>query len=175
MLKPSPPAQHATVVQSLHRCRWPHPELGPWEPNCPGPCLHKLGWPERDIADTDIALASTVMMRHGLTTHTFNRIVVQSASRKGGKALKKGDLPSKVCLCCGRPFTWRKKWESCWDEVRRVCLLSALRNALCIALANGELILAAFHRYCSDRCRNQSKGLQSTRRAVDVPQLGHSL
>nr|WP_233702410.1 DUF2256 domain-containing protein [Duffyella gerundensis] len=26
---------------------------------------------------------------------------------------------------CGLPFTWRKKWERCWDEVR----------------------------YCSERCR----------------------
>ncbi|HBW00470.1 MAG TPA: DUF2256 domain-containing protein [Bacteroidetes bacterium] len=38
---------------------------------------------------------------------------------------KKRDLPSKVCATCGRPFTWRKKWEKVWDEVR----------------------------YCSERCR----------------------
>lgn len=38
---------------------------------------------------------------------------------------KKGDLPTKVCATCGLPFTWRKKWEKVWDEVR----------------------------YCSDRCR----------------------
>lgn len=31
--------------------------------------------------------------------------------------VKKGDLPSKVCVVCNRPFTWRKKWERCWDEV----------------------------------------------------------
>lgn len=41
------------------------------------------------------------------------------------KAPNKADLPSKVCLCCGRPFTWRKKWAKVWDEVK----------------------------YCSDRCR----------------------
>ena len=23
----------------------------------------------------------------------------------------------KDCVICGRPFTWRKKWERCWDEV----------------------------------------------------------
>ncbi|MFQ3585076.1 MAG: DUF2256 domain-containing protein [Cyanobacteriota bacterium] len=39
---------------------------------------------------------------------------------------KKSDLPSKMCLTCGRPFTWRKKWAKCWQEVK----------------------------YCSDRCRN---------------------
>ena len=42
---------------------------------------------------------------------------------------KKSDLPSKVCLCCGRPFVWRKKWAKVWDEVK----------------------------YCSDRCRHQRK------------------
>ena len=38
---------------------------------------------------------------------------------------RKGDLPTKICATCGRPFVWRKKWERVWDEVR----------------------------YCSDRCR----------------------
>lgn len=42
------------------------------------------------------------------------------------KMQKKGDLPQKTCLVCARPFTWRKKWEKVWDEVK----------------------------YCSDRCRN---------------------
>ena len=37
---------------------------------------------------------------------------------RGGKNVKKSDLPSKVCVVCGRPFTWRKKWERCWDEVQ---------------------------------------------------------
>ena len=64
-----------------------------------------------------------------------------------GKHRKKGDLPSKVCVHCNRPFNWcapargrlllraarhvsaepladawrrrrRKKWEACWDEVK---------------------------------------------------------
>ena len=34
-----------------------------------------------------------------------------------GKTVKKGDLPQKTCVTCGRPFTWRKKWERVWDEV----------------------------------------------------------
>jgi hypothetical protein len=41
------------------------------------------------------------------------------------KGVKKQNLPSKVCETCGRPFTWRKKWERDWEQVR----------------------------YCSDRCR----------------------
>jgi hypothetical protein len=38
---------------------------------------------------------------------------------------KKSELPSKLCLCCQRPFAWRKKWERDWAQVK----------------------------YCSDRCR----------------------
>ena len=26
-------------------------------------------------------------------------------------------LPTKDCVVCNRPFTWRKKWESNWDEI----------------------------------------------------------
>lgn len=43
------------------------------------------------------------------------------------KMRKKSDLPTKICLTCGRPFAWRKAWARVWDEVR----------------------------YCSDRCRKE--------------------
>jgi len=33
----------------------------------------------------------------------------------------------KVCVVCGRPFQWRKKWKTVWAEVK----------------------------YCSERCRGQ--------------------
>lgn len=33
------------------------------------------------------------------------------------RGVKKENLPEKVCVVCNRPFTWRKKWERCWDEV----------------------------------------------------------
>jgi hypothetical protein len=39
--------------------------------------------------------------------------------------MSKTNLPEKPCQTCGRPFSWRKKWEKVWDEVK----------------------------YCSDRCR----------------------
>ena len=45
---------------------------------------------------------------------------------------KKSDLPSKDCVCCGRPFNWRKKWEKVWDEVK----------------------------YCSDRCRQTKQAVK---------------
>ncbi|MFN5726211.1 MAG: DUF2256 domain-containing protein, partial [Pseudanabaena sp.] len=31
-------------------------------------------------------------------------------THKGNKSF----LPSKDCVVCGKPFTWRKKWERCW-------------------------------------------------------------
>ncbi|WP_100342414.1 DUF2256 domain-containing protein [Mucilaginibacter auburnensis] len=34
------------------------------------------------------------------------------------KGVKKQDLPQKICAVCGRPFSWRKKWEKVWDEVK---------------------------------------------------------
>ena len=32
--------------------------------------------------------------------------------------IKKQHLPEKICAACARPFTWRKKWEKAWDQVR---------------------------------------------------------
>ncbi|MFJ4345595.1 DUF2256 domain-containing protein [Pseudomonas sp. NPDC089401] len=43
--------------------------------------------------------------------------------------MNKQHLPSKVCVVCGLPFTWRKRWARCWGEVR----------------------------YCSERCRRAAK------------------
>ena len=39
--------------------------------------------------------------------------------------MKKEHLDTKLCKECKKPFTWRKKWEKVWDEVK----------------------------YCSERCR----------------------
>ncbi|MCE4052918.1 DUF2256 domain-containing protein [Pseudomonas sp. Au-Pse12] len=32
--------------------------------------------------------------------------------------MKKSELPQKDCAACGRPFTWRKRWARCWNDVR---------------------------------------------------------
>jgi hypothetical protein len=34
------------------------------------------------------------------------------------KGVKKQHLPGKLCVRCGLPFSWRKKWERVWDEVK---------------------------------------------------------
>lgn len=31
---------------------------------------------------------------------------------------KKQNLSQKLCIVCQRPFSWRKKWEKVWDEVK---------------------------------------------------------
>ena len=33
-------------------------------------------------------------------------------------AHNKPNLPKKTCVTCKKPFSWRKKWERNWDEVR---------------------------------------------------------
>jgi len=35
--------------------------------------------------------------------------------------VRKGDLPTKVCAACQRPFTWRKKWARDWENVLYCC------------------------------------------------------
>jgi hypothetical protein len=45
------------------------------------------------------------------------------------KGVKKENLPVKICPCCERSFSWRKKWEKNWDQVV----------------------------YCSNACRTQKK------------------
>ncbi|WP_325892839.1 DUF2256 domain-containing protein [Grimontia sp. NTOU-MAR1] len=30
----------------------------------------------------------------------------------------KAHLPTKICIVCERPFSWRKKWAACWGEVK---------------------------------------------------------
>jgi len=32
--------------------------------------------------------------------------------------MKKSALPEKICVACGRPFAWRKKWAKTWDSVK---------------------------------------------------------
>jgi hypothetical protein len=56
----------------------------------------------------------------------------KSSANRPGRRIAKSDLPQKTCAVCGRPFTWRKKWEKVWDEVK----------------------------YCSDRCRSNRGGTQ---------------
>ncbi len=42
---------------------------------------------------------------------------MKKTDKKSGKTVKKSDLPQKNCVCCGRAFAWRKKWERSWESV----------------------------------------------------------
>lgn len=55
-------------------------------------------------------------------TGTFTRKALSSDTHSEidlnmPRGVKKENLPTKVCVVCERPFTWRKKWERVWDEV----------------------------------------------------------
>lgn len=55
-----------------------------------------------------------------ITSKLFGRRGKTTDSGRGDstkKKVKKENLPEKICMVCGRPFTWRKKWERSWDEV----------------------------------------------------------
>ncbi|MCE7948923.1 MAG: DUF2256 domain-containing protein [Chloroflexi bacterium CFX4] len=45
--------------------------------------------------------------------------------KNSGKRQGNDPKPTKMCVVCGRPFEWRKKWAKVWDAVK----------------------------YCSERCR----------------------
>ena len=49
---------------------------------------------------------------------------------KGNKA----SLPSKPCVACGRPMSWRKAWARNWADVK----------------------------YCSDACRSRKQSANKT-------------
>ena len=48
--------------------------------------------------------------------------------RRDGKAVRKSDLPEKICVVCSRPFLWRKKWERDWDAI--TCCSEACKGEL---------------------------------------------
>ena len=51
-----------------------------------------------------------------------------AGSTAGGFRGNKAALPSKPCVQCGRPMSWRKAWARNWETVK----------------------------YCSDRCRTDA-------------------
>jgi hypothetical protein len=41
-------------------------------------------------------------------------MTVRDATFRGNKAA----LPSKPCVACGRPMSWRRSWAKNWTEVK---------------------------------------------------------
>jgi len=54
---------------------------------------------------------------HPTVSRPYSSSVRLAMRNRNGKTVAKQHLPSKVCVVCQRPFTWRKKWERNWDEV----------------------------------------------------------
>lgn len=47
--------------------------------------------------------------------------VIGTGMKHGSSSTFKGhkqSLPSKPCVACGRPMSWRKRWARTWDEVK---------------------------------------------------------
>lgn len=42
---------------------------------------------------------------------------LQNTGFRGNKA----GLPSKPCVSCGRPMSWRRSWAKNWSEVKYCC------------------------------------------------------
>nr|WP_284392506.1 DUF2256 domain-containing protein [Algimonas ampicilliniresistens] len=55
---------------------------------------------------------------HRVITHPAAQPFHHSARNQSVSTGNKSYLPSKDCVTCGRPFSWRKKWERSWDEVK---------------------------------------------------------
>lgn len=53
----------------------------------------------------------------------------KKSGKSFGGGLPPSQRPSKVCAACGLPFSWRKKWERDWENVK----------------------------YCSERCKKAGK------------------
>jgi len=77
---------------------------------------------------------------HADNTHRTAQPFHAAGRKEGVSKGNKSYLPSKPCASCGRPFSWRKKWERCWDEVK----------------------------YCSDRCRRNKPPQKNQKDTADV-------
>ena len=56
----------------------------------------------------------------GLLLSVLSRSLWASSLSMSARRLPRSSgaqVPTKICVTCDRPFTWRKKWERCWDEV----------------------------------------------------------
>ena len=68
------------------------------------------------------------MRNDALWNTVATSIAYELMSRRETNRPREGGVqahPDKTCVRCGRPFSWRKKWERDWESVR----------------------------YCSDKCR----------------------
>ena len=55
---------------------------------------------------------------HCFSSPTMMRqAAINSPTMRQAPLRNPNNLPTKICVTCNRPFTWRKKWERSWDEI----------------------------------------------------------
>ena len=64
-------------------------------------------------------MLGSVLLAHFavLLTRASPRSHASMAATPSSTFRNPNNLPCKTCVVCNRPFTWRKKWESSWDEI----------------------------------------------------------
>jgi hypothetical protein len=67
---------------------------------------------------------SVAGLRHPSSREQARRSALMTTGHRGNKSY----LPTKICLRCQRPMTWRKAWEKNWASIK----------------------------YCSDACRRRT-------------------
>lgn len=95
-------------------------------------------WGVGRAAGCVVGFVAPVGVPHRLSSSAGTALGMGRGGGKGGsgdkisKGKKKGDLPEKVCEVCGRPFTWRKKWEKARGGDGLQCLLAAVSGVGCV-------------------------------------------
>ncbi|MEV4422889.1 DUF2256 domain-containing protein [Patulibacter sp. NPDC049589] len=56
--------------------------------------------------------------RRGLSLRGVWWVAPHARPLSMGRMRRKADLPTKTCVRCGRPFTWRREWARDWETVR---------------------------------------------------------
>ena len=89
------------------------------------------------LAAYQTAFCATLSPTKKIAHSTITRSALHFGTMTHG--VKKENLPSKMCVTCNRPFTWRKKWERCWDEVS-TCSKGCNAKRRALAKANGHSV-----------------------------------
>jgi len=71
-----------------------------------------LPWPSSTALPSIPASVGMVPKRASLPTAGALVVAMASSSFRNPH-----NLPTKVCVTCQQRFTWRKKWESSWDDI----------------------------------------------------------
>ncbi len=55
---------------------------------------------------------------HTIEQKELQDFLMQNRAYHDMKGVKKQNLPENICQKCNLPFTWRKKWEKEWENVK---------------------------------------------------------